>query len=111
MSDGAGADVQARVDALLEEFVESGAESGLQVAVHRGGEPVVDACAGMADASDGRPLRPDTLIHSFSLGKGFTATLVHGLAERGLLDYDTRSPITGPSSAPTARNAPRYATR
>ncbi|MFD0417961.1 serine hydrolase domain-containing protein [Streptomyces sp. NPDC127108] len=37
------------------------------------------------------PLTPGTLIHSFSTGKGFMTTLVHVLAERGLIDYD--SPI------------------
>ncbi|WP_414170468.1 serine hydrolase domain-containing protein [Streptoverticillium reticulum] len=85
-------DVQARVGAILERLVESGEESGLQVAAYVNGEPVVDAFAGTADASappDGRPLGPGTLIHSFSTGKGFTATLVHVLAERGLIDYDT----------------------
>ncbi|WP_369250455.1 serine hydrolase domain-containing protein [Streptomyces sp. R41] len=89
MSHSVGADVRARVGAMLERLVESGEESGLQVAVYLHGEPIVDACAGVADASDGRPLGPDTLIHSFSLGKGFTTTLVHVLAERGLIDYDT----------------------
>ncbi|MCC3772837.1 beta-lactamase family protein [Streptomyces sp. UNOC14_S4] len=43
----------------------------------------------------------DTLIHSFSTGKGFTATLVHVLAERGLVDYD----------APIARYWPEFAAR
>ncbi|WJV44140.1 serine hydrolase domain-containing protein [Streptomyces flavofungini] len=32
---------------------------------------------------------PGTLIHSSSTGKGFMATLVHVLVERGLIDYDT----------------------
>ncbi|GAA0353601.1 serine hydrolase domain-containing protein [Streptomyces blastmyceticus] len=89
MSRSASADVQARVGAVLEGLVESGEESGLQVAAYLNGELIVDACAGVADPSDGASLRPDTLIHSFSTGKGFTATLVHVLAERGLIDYDT----------------------
>ncbi|MFD9904687.1 serine hydrolase domain-containing protein [Streptomyces sp. NPDC059063] len=82
-------EVQERVDALVHELVESGAESGLQVAASVHGEQVVDACAGVVEASGGRPLEPRTLIHSFSTGKGFTATLVHVLADRGLIDYDT----------------------
>jgi CubicO group peptidase (beta-lactamase class C family) len=86
VTDSVGARARGRIGAILERLVASGVESGLQVAVHRGGELVVDAWAGVAD---GRPLGPDTLIHSFSLGKGFTATLVHVLAERGLIDYDT----------------------
>lgn len=81
--------MQARVSAVLEGLVESGEESGLQVAAYLNGELIVDACAGVTDQSDGESLRPDTLIHSFSTGKGFTASLVHVLAERGLIDYDT----------------------
>ncbi len=83
------ADVQARVGGLLEGLVESGRESGLQVAAYLDGAPIVEAHAGWADRPGGRPLGSDTLIHSFSTGKGFTATLVHVLAERGLIDYDT----------------------
>ncbi|WP_405930419.1 serine hydrolase domain-containing protein [Streptomyces sp. NBC_00827] len=85
--DDVGARMRARVGAVLERLVESGQENGLQVAVYLDGELIVDACAG--DASPGRAVAPDTLIHSFSLGKGFTATLVHILADRGLVDYDT----------------------
>ncbi|MER5730744.1 serine hydrolase domain-containing protein [Streptomyces sp. NPDC002138] len=72
---------QEHVGALLDQLVSSGAESGLQVAAYADGELIVDACAGVPGT--------DTLIHGFSLGKGFTATLVHVLAERGILDYDT----------------------
>ncbi|MFD7256429.1 serine hydrolase domain-containing protein [Streptomyces sp. NPDC059874] len=85
----ANADVQARIDDILAGLVESGAESGLQVAAYLDGELVVDAHAGWADRSASRRLGPDTPIHSFSTGKGFTSTLVHVLAERGLIDYDT----------------------
>lgn len=83
------ADVQARVSGLLEGLVESGRERGLQVAAYLDGEPIVDAHAGWADRPGGRPPGSDSLIHSFSTGKGFTATLVRVLAERGLIDYDT----------------------
>ncbi|MEV7525111.1 serine hydrolase domain-containing protein [Streptomyces sp. NPDC091371] len=85
----ANADVRAKVDAILAGLVESGAESGLQVAAYLDGEPIVDASAGWADRSAGRRLGPDVPIHGFSTGKGFTATLVHVLAERGLIEYDT----------------------
>lgn len=83
------ADVQARVTAILEELVGSGEESGLQVAAYLDGEPIVDAHAGRSGRPGGAPIDSGTLIHSFSTGKGFTTTLVHVLAERGLVDYDT----------------------
>jgi len=33
---------------------------------------------------------PDTPVFSYSIGKGVAATVVHTLAERGVLGYDTR---------------------
>ncbi|MFI8500213.1 serine hydrolase domain-containing protein [Streptomyces sp. NPDC085524] len=89
MNRRANADVQGRIENILADLVESGAESGLQVAAYLDGEPIVDAYAGWADRGAGRLLGPDTPIHSFSTGKGFTATVVHVLADRGLVDYDT----------------------
>ncbi|MER5810643.1 serine hydrolase domain-containing protein [Streptomyces sp. NPDC002033] len=75
---------------MLDGLVASGAESGLQVAVYRRGRPVAEAYAGVPGSG--------TLIHSFSVGKGATATLVHVLAERGLLDCE----------APVARYWPEF---
>ncbi|OLT11386.1 serine hydrolase [Pseudonocardia sp. CNS-139] len=84
------ADIQRDVQAVLDELVSSGAERGVQAAVHRGGELLVDAVAGVADPATGRPMTPDTPVFVTSTGKGVTATVVHVLAERGVLDYPTR---------------------
>jgi CubicO group peptidase (beta-lactamase class C family) len=78
-------DVQEAIDRL----VESGAETGLQVAVYQHGELVVDAVAGVADPATGRPVTSDTPFYSASTGKGVTATVAHVLAERGLFNYNT----------------------
>ncbi|KAA6215705.1 serine hydrolase domain-containing protein [Streptomyces filamentosus] len=75
------ADLQAQVESVLGSLVDSGRETGAQAAAYLHGELIVDARAG-----DG--VGPDSLFHSFSTGKGVTATLVHVLAERGLLDPD-----------------------
>jgi CubicO group peptidase (beta-lactamase class C family) len=83
-------DVQQQVQEAIERLVESGAERGLQVAVYRHGEQVVDAVAGVADPATGRPVTPDTPFFSYSVGKGVASTVVHVLAERGALDYDMR---------------------
>jgi CubicO group peptidase (beta-lactamase class C family) len=83
------ADAQARVQALIDDFVGRDIERGLQVAAYHNGELVVDAWAGVADARDGRKVDGDTLFGIFSCGKGVTATVIHLLVERGLLDYDT----------------------
>jgi CubicO group peptidase (beta-lactamase class C family) len=73
---------------IIEDLVASGHELGLQVAAYVDGRLVVDTWAGVADESTGRPVDGDTLFTSFSTTKGFAATCVHLLAERGVLDYD-----------------------
>ena len=82
-------DVQKQVQEAIDRLVESGAERGLQVAVYRHGEQVVDAVAGIADAATGRPARPDTPFYCYSVGKGATSTVAHVLVERGFFGYDT----------------------
>lgn len=82
-------DMQKQVQEAVDRLVESGTERGLQVAVYRNGEPVVDVVAGVADPATGRPVTPDTPFYSASTGKGVTSTVVHVLVERGVLGYDT----------------------
>ena len=83
-------DIQQQVQHAIDQLVETGAERGLQVAVYQNGQLVVDAVAGIADPADGRRVTTDTPFFSYSIGKGVAATVVHVLAERGVLDYDTR---------------------
>ena len=52
------------------------------------GETVVDLVGGTADRWGVRPWRHDTLGLSFSTTKGVASTVIHRLADRGLLDYD-----------------------
>ncbi len=80
--------VQSRIDTLLQRIVDDGHEIGLQVAAYLDGELVIDAWAGLADPEMGREVDGETLFHVFSAGKGVTATAVHVLAERGVLEYD-----------------------
>jgi CubicO group peptidase (beta-lactamase class C family) len=82
-------DLQQQVQEAIDRLVESGTERGLQAAVYRHGEPVVDAVAGVADLATGRPVTSDTPFYTYSTGKGVTATVAHMLAERGLFGYDT----------------------
>ena len=69
-------------------MVEQGRETGVQAAAYFRGELVVDACAGVADAAAQTPVTGATLFPVFSTTKGVLSTIVHRLAERGLLDYD-----------------------
>src|SRR5215212_8828919 len=82
------ADPQATIQAMLDEYVASGQETGLQVAVYHHGNLVVDAVAGVADKSTGAPVTPDTLFTVYSVSKGIAATALHVLAERGKIGYD-----------------------
>jgi CubicO group peptidase (beta-lactamase class C family) len=83
-------DLQQQVQQAIDGLVESGAERGLQVAVYRRGDLVVDTVAGVADPTTGRLVTPDTPFYAYSVGKGATATVAHVLVERGEFDYDTR---------------------
>jgi CubicO group peptidase (beta-lactamase class C family) len=78
--------LQQQVQEAIDRLVESGAERGLQVAVYRRGEQLVDAVAGIP--ATGRRVTPDTPFFSYSIGKGVAATVVHVLAGRGVLRYD-----------------------
>jgi CubicO group peptidase (beta-lactamase class C family) len=82
-------EVQKQVQETIDQLVESGQERGIQVAVYRHGEQVVDAVAGVADPATGRLVTPETPFYNFSIGKGATSTVAHVLAERGLFGYDT----------------------
>ncbi|WP_228282634.1 serine hydrolase [Rubrobacter tropicus] len=82
--------LQQQVQEAIDGLVESGAERGLQVAVYRRGEQVVEATAGVADPETGRPVAPDTPFYAYSTGKGATATVAHVLVERGAFDYETK---------------------
>jgi CubicO group peptidase (beta-lactamase class C family) len=71
---------------------------GAGVCVYHRGECVVDLWGGMRDAQ-GRPWTRDTMAPSFSTTKGVASTLLHVLADRGLVEYD----------APVARYWPEFA--
>ena len=72
-------------------------QGGGALVVYLGGEKVLDIWAGNADRD--RRWDHDTVSLSFSTGKGVASTVVHRLAERGLIDYD----------APVARYWPEFA--
>jgi CubicO group peptidase (beta-lactamase class C family) len=71
-------------------MVESGAETGLQIAVLHRGQLVADVAVGVADPATGRPVTPGTLFFASSAAKGIAATVAHVLAERGMVEYDLR---------------------
>lgn len=60
---------------------------GAALCVYHRGEKVIDIWGGRRNAA-GDPWEADTMSVSFSTTKGVTATALHILADRGLLDYD-----------------------
>lgn len=61
---------------------------GGALAVFIEGRPVVDVWTGWSDRRGERLWTADTGAMVFSATKGVTATVIHRLADRGLLDYD-----------------------
>src|SRR5690625_757465 len=72
---------------------------GGALAVYLHGQPVVDVWTGFADRRGRVRWGEDTAAMVFSGTKGMAATVIHRLADRGLIDYDT----------PVARYWPAFA--
>ncbi len=66
----------------LNKAVESGEESGCQLAIFKGGELIVNIAAG-------KNIDKESLFPVFSVGKGIMTTAFHRLVEKGIIDYDT----------------------
>ena len=60
---------------------------GGALAVRWHGRPVIDVWAGFADRRRAEPWQRDTVTICFSTTKGVAATVIHRLADRGLIDY------------------------
>lgn len=61
---------------------------GGALAVYLDGEPVVDVWTGWSDRSGRVPWSADTGAMVFSATKGMASTVIHRLADRGLVSYD-----------------------
>jgi CubicO group peptidase (beta-lactamase class C family) len=72
---------------------------GGALAVYVDGQPVVDVWTGWADRGGHVPWSADTAPMVFSATKGMASTVIHRLADRGLIDYE----------APVAEYWPEFA--
>ncbi|TMR07110.1 beta-lactamase family protein [Nonomuraea turkmeniaca] len=75
-----------RVREVFERHFADGEELGAAFAVYLDGELVVDLWDGVADRHTGRRWEHDTPAFAYSCTKAITATVLLGLAERGLVD-------------------------
>ena len=71
----------------IERAIASGREEGIQLCVYHHGQMIVDITRGSRDDA-GTPLSPNDLVLVWSTSKGITATAMHILAERKLIEYD-----------------------
>lgn len=72
---------------LLEQQFADGQHIGAGVSVYHHGRKVVDIWGGLADEDTNAPWLTDTMPICYSTTKGLTATCLHILADRGLVDY------------------------
>ena len=61
---------------------------GGALSIYLHGEPVVDVWTGYADRRGTQHWNADTGAMVFSVTKGMASTVIHRLADRGLIDYD-----------------------
>ncbi|OBF83988.1 esterase [Mycobacterium sp. 852002-51163_SCH5372311] len=61
---------------------------GGALAVYLDGQPVVDVWTGRSDRAGNIPWTADTAPMVFSATKGMASTVIHRLADRGLIDYE-----------------------
>ncbi|MSQ08214.1 MAG: class A beta-lactamase-related serine hydrolase [Dehalococcoidia bacterium] len=80
-------EINDRVKKLMDRLVDSGQEVGLQCAAYLDGEMIVDCWSGIADEATGRKVNGGSLFTCWSTTKGWAATCVHILADRGRLQY------------------------
>jgi CubicO group peptidase (beta-lactamase class C family) len=71
----------------IEQAISTGREEGIQLCVYHRGTCIVDITRGVRDDA-GTPLTPNDVVLVWSTSKGITATCMHILAERGLIQYD-----------------------
>lgn len=76
------------VEATFRDNIAERGELGAAVAVVVGGETVVDLWGGWADSARTTPWRSDTLVNSYSVGKGIVSLLLLREVDAGRLGLD-----------------------
>lgn len=94
-----GEDLNNKVQALIHQQIANERQIGVQVCAYKDGDIIVETYGGNMGPNDNRPIQADSLFLSFSVTKGVAATLLHILADRGVIEYH----------APVARYWPEFA--
>ncbi len=80
---GLAPDRVARIDALLNRYIEEGRVPGVVALVLRDGKPVYERAIGCADKEAGRKMTPPTLFRIASQTKALTSAAIMALVEEG----------------------------
>jgi CubicO group peptidase (beta-lactamase class C family) len=89
---GFDADRLARIDRLLDRYVEAGRLPGWSVVVARHGRVAHLATGGWADVEDGRPVGADTIFRIYSMTKPITSVAAMLLYEEGA--FELKDPVS-----------------
>src|SRR6187402_2986025 len=81
----------ARVDALLDSYVNEGRITGIVALVLRDGKPVYERTVGWADREAGRKMTMDTEFRIASQSKALTSVAILQLMEQGKLAVNERA--------------------
>lgn len=87
------------IEKRINSLIDGGFELGAQVAVYMDGELIADVAIGRVSSKSDRKVDSNTLFPVCSTSKGILSTIVHIVAERGVIDYDS----------PMARYWPEFA--
>jgi len=87
---GFAPDRLARIDAMLQSYVDRGLIGGAVALVLRDGQPAYQKAVGWADKEAGRPMRMDTMFRIASQTKALTSVAALTLVEEGKLSLSDR---------------------
>src|SRR5690349_24972026 len=91
LKDGLSTERLARVDALLDSYVNDGRIGGVVALVLRDGKPVYERAVGWADKEAGRKMTMDTEFRIASQSKALTSVAILQLMEEGKLTVNDRA--------------------
>ena len=99
---GFAPDRLARIDALLQRFVDENRIAGAVALILRDGKPVYERAVGWSDKEAGRKMTTDTIFRIASQTKAITSTAVLMLVEEGRLTLNSPASEFIPGFAKTA---------
>jgi CubicO group peptidase (beta-lactamase class C family) len=80
----------ARIDQLLQRYIDENRIAGAVALVLRDGKPVYERAVGWADKEAGRRMNPSTIFRIASQTKAITSTAVLALVEEGKIELNER---------------------